>query len=287
MSSTPYELTARCLDLPELVDQADGELVLALPSGELERVVAAVAARRDPGALLQEKVDGCWCALAIGTGGIVESATSRSGLALRAADGWIGQRVHSFLADWTLIGEAECGTQWSAAHRDDNPIPRLHLYAAIDARGRRVSTDRVRALTLRHLHVRIAYVNECGAREDWAEFARRVLEAGGEGVVIRAVDGTCYRAKPRSTVDRVVARAYSKADHTGAPRRFADLAVTEAGRLRTVQSVLVPEAIERELRRGRVVAVAGASVSPAGVVRHARIVELRPRDEKQPAECTL
>lgn len=287
MSTTAYDLTARCRDLPELVDVVDGEVTLAMPAGELDRIVAAVAARREPGALLQEKVDGCWCALAVGPGGVITSATSRAGLPLRAADGWVGQRVHTFLAGWTLIGEAECGTQWSASHRDDNPIPRLHLYAALDARGRAVAHDRVRALALRHLHVRIAYVNECGPRESWSDFARRIIEAGGEGVVIRTAAGACYRAKPRSTVDRVVARAYTQADHHGEPRRFADLAVTEAGRLRTIQAVLVPEAIQRELRRGRVVAVAGASVSTAGVVRHARIVELRPRDEKMPAECGL
>lgn len=283
-----YEQTAHCRDLPELVDVVDGEVSLTLPESGLERIAAAVAARRAPGAVLQEKIDGCWAALAIGPGGRVESVTSRAGLHLRVAVGWIGERVHRLLEGWTLVGEVECGTAWASAHRDEDPIPRLHLYAAFDRQGRRVAGDRVRGLVLRHAHPRIVYIHEAGPRDDWAAWTRTVIEAGGEGVVIREANGATWRAKPRQTVDRVVSRVYTQADHNGQHRAHADLAVMVGGRLRRAQTVLVPEALQGELRRGTVVVVVGASVDQAtGVVRHARIVDARPRDEKQPAECTM
>jgi hypothetical protein len=99
-----------------------------------------------------------------------------------------------------------------------------------------------------------------------------VIEAGGEGVVIRDADGRCWRAKPRTTIDRVCAKTYIKPDHTGQDRRFADLAVVlQSGRLRSLQCCLVPECMEP--RRGDVLVVVGASVSETGVVRHARIVD--------------
>ena len=55
---TTYELTAHCRDLPELIDSRDGELTMAFPDGELGRVIAAVAGRREPGA--QARLD-VWC----------------------------------------------------------------------------------------------------------------------------------------------------------------------------------------------------------------------------------
>lgn len=277
-------------DMPELIDSdGDGGIVLAMPDGDLDRLVAAVAARRCPGARLEEKKDGAWVRLTIGADGLVAAATSRSGLGLKAARPWLGQRVHHIVAGWTLVGELERYTPGSVATRDDpeNAVGLVWVHSAWDRRGRPVDHDRLLRVLRRGLHSRLAPIPECPWSADWAAWTRVVIEAGGEGVVVKLPDGTCYRAKPRRHEDRVVVRAYREADHNDVQVNKADVGAYVGGQLRALQTVLVPARMGRAVRRGRVVLVAGPSMSADGVVRHGRIVEVRDVDDKQPQECTL
>jgi hypothetical protein len=292
---TIYSETARCQDLPELLDRHGDEVAMVLPDGSLDRLVGAVAARRAPGARLQEKVDGCWCAAKVGQDGRVESVTSRSGLHLRVAVAWIGEQLPLYLAGFTLIGEVEAGTHWASVERQaaddeggDSRLPRYHLYGALDRAGRPVKADRVRAIGRRLSHARVCYVREAAPRESWADFVRSVLDAGGEGVIIRETGGAIFRAKPRHTCDRYCSRVYTKADRHGQPRLFADLSVATGRTFRRVQTVLVPEGMTAAQLRKRVVVVTGASLDTVtGVVRHCRIADVRPEGEKLASECTI
>lgn len=279
-----YDLTARCRDLPELVSEAaDGTVSLSFPDGSIDRVVAAVAARRAPGAILQEKVDGCWCSMRLGADARVESVTSRAGLHLRVAVGWIGEQFARQLAGLTLIGEVEAGTHWASLHRDEDLLPRLHLYGALDRSGRALGHDRVRKLGAWIRHPRVQLVREAAWNEDWASFTRSVLDDGGEGVVIRDESGI-WRAKPRQTVDRFVSKVFYAEDRHGQRRLYATLSISVNGRFRRTQDVLVPEGLKPSELRRRVVVVVGASVDPrTGVVRHARIVDTR--EDKPADEC--
>ena len=112
-----YTTTAKCQDLPELLERFGDEVALVLPDGQLDRLVSAVAARRAPGARLQEKIDGCWCAMRLCADARVEAVTSRSGLHLRVAVAWIGEQYHRNLSGWTLIGEVEAGTHSASIER--------------------------------------------------------------------------------------------------------------------------------------------------------------------------
>ena len=290
-----YTSTARCRDLDELVDVADGVFTMAFPDGSIDRVVAAVAGRREPGARLQEKVDGCWCAMAIGDDGRVASVTSRSGLHLRVAVAWVGEQLHRNLAGWTLVGEVEAGTHWASLERQaeageggDPRIPRLHVYAALDKQGRPVDENKLRSVAKQWRHARVQLVREACPTESWSAFTQAVLDAGGEGVVIRAADGACWRAKPRHTADRYVSRVYLKADRHGTQRLFADLSVCRGKSFKRVQTVLVPEGMTAAQLRQKVVVVVGASMDLAtGVIRHARISDVRPVGEKLPTDCTV
>jgi hypothetical protein len=290
-----YTLTARCHDLPELVDQTEDGISLALPSGAIDRVVEAVAGRRGPCAILQEKIDGCWCALKLDAAARVESVTSRSGLHLRVAVAWMGEQFDRQLAGFTLIGEVEAGTHWSSVERHaeeseggDVRVPRLHLYAALDRAGRVLSVDRTRKLCRWIAHPRCLPVRECRPNESWETFTRSVLEAGGEGVVIRTADGEIFRAKPRTTVDRYVSRTYAKPDRHGTMRLFCDLSFFNGRSFTKAQTVLVPEAMTPQQLRRAVVVVVGASLDPVtGVVRHARIADVRPQGEKTARECVI
>jgi hypothetical protein len=302
MAHEHYEATARCLDLPELMDRIGDEVALSFPSGDYARVVEAVAARRTPGAALQAKVDGCWCAVRLDESGRVKSVTSRTGRPLRCAFGWVGEKVKHQLPGWTLIGEVEAGTTWSSRRRTREAarasdadaralvrVPRLHLYAAYDRQGRRVAEARLRSLPAWIGHPRIVAVRQCGPREDWSAFARSVLERGGEGVVIRAADGGLWRAKTRVTLDRVVVDTEYLRDHLGVRRLHVRLAyVRDDGVPVETQQVLAPEGARPEDLDGRVVAVTGASVDlVSGVVRHARIVEIREPGDKPIEDCRL
>lgn len=290
-----YESTARCHDLPELLEHEGGELVLSFPDGSIDRVVAAVAARQAPGVVLQEKIDGCWCALKLDEEGRVGSVTSRAGIPLRVGVAWLGEVVRWQLPGWTMIGELEAGTHWAAQERQaeedeggDARVPRFYLYAAFDRQGRRVPEARVRRLPGWVGHPRLVAVRQAAPGEDWAAFTRRVLDRGGEGVVLRYPDGSCFRAKPRLTCDRYISRVYYAPDRYGQQRLHADLSVVRGRGWRRVQQVLVPEGLTPAALRRRVVVVVGASVHPrTGVVRHARIAAVREPGDKSPRECLV
>jgi hypothetical protein len=292
-----YRETAKCRDLPELAERHGDEVALSFPDGQIDRVVAAVAARQATGAALQEKVDGCWCALRLDEKGRVESVTSRSGIYLRVAVGWVGETLRWQIPFWTLVGEVVAGTHWASEYRAREekregapvPIPQFHLYAAFDRQGRRVPEDRVRSLPAWIGHPRLVAVRQCERGQNWGDFTRSVIAAGGEGVVIREADGSVWRAKPRTTVDRVARTVVRRPDRHGVMRHYVVLAVaTEDGGLRSIQRVLLPEGMAPTRVARRVVVVVGASEDTrTGMIRHARIVDVREPGDKGEAECTL
>lgn len=288
MTHPLYDLTADCSDLPELLPSGDGDVVVALPAQATEAVIAAVRARQELGGTCQEKVDGCWCAMELDADGRVRTATSRAGLPLRyarSAPGWVQSTIHPALAGWTIVGELEAGTTRAMMRRDEER-PLFHVYAMFDSTGADRSDELARICF--DLGVdRMRPVRQALPGEDWGSFCQRILDDGGEGVVIRQ-GGRCYRAKPVLEVDRVVSRVFSERDRHGKLRVKAQLAVASRrgknARLRPLQIVILPRHLQPNDVLKRVVKVTGASVHK-GVVRHARIVEVRPEEEKQPHEC--
>jgi len=294
-----FSATAHCHDLPELVDRVDGEISLAIPTGDLDRIALAVAARRQPGAVLQEKIDGCWCVMQLNDQARVASVTSRSGLHLRVAVAWLGEQLPKQLAGLALIGEVEAGTHWSSLERQaeaaaaaepgDVRIPRLHLYAAMSRAGDELlSPDRVRKLGRWISHPRLIPIREAAPGEDWASFTRSVMAAGGEGVVIREASGRCWRAKPTTTIDRYASKVYEAPDRNGELRTFVALSAYVGRKWKIIQTVLAPEEMPASKLRNRVVVILGASLDPkTGVMRHARIAQIREEGDKTALDCTL
>jgi len=293
-----YYATAHCLDLVELVDKVDGEISLAIPTGDLDRIALAVAARRRPGDILQEKIDGCWCAMQLSGEARVASVTSRSGLHLRVAVAWLGEQLPKQLAGMTLIGEVEAGTHWSSLGRQaeaaaaaglgDTRIPRFHLYGALSSAGELLNPDRVRKLGRWISHPRLFPIHEATPREGWASFVYSVIAAGGEGVVIRESGGQCWRAKPATTIDRYASKVYEAPDRNGELRTFVALSAYVGRKWKIIQTVLAPEGMPASKLRNRVVVVLGACLDPqTGVVRHARIAQIREEGDKTALDCTL
>lgn len=292
MSHPLYDITADCDDLPELLPSDENGPALALPTTDHETVVASVRARQELGGVCQEKVDGCWCAMELGDDGRVRTATSRAELPLRyarSAPGWVGSVISPVLAGWTIVGELEAGTT-RASQRRDNGRPWFYVYAMFDADGVDRS-DEIARICWDVDAERMRPIRQALPGEDWGDFTQRVLDEGGEGVVIRQ-GGRCYRAKPLLEVDRVVGRVFQERDRHGKSRTKAQLCVASRrgknSRLSPLQIVILPRHIlPADVRGRRVAKVTGASITPQGVVRHARIVEVRPEEEKQWHECRL
>jgi hypothetical protein len=292
MSHPLYDATAHCQDLPELLPVDESGPALALPTTDHDTVVAAVRARQElGGGVCQEKVDGCWCAMVLDADGRVGTATSRAGLPLRyarSAPGWVGVTISPVLAGWTIVGELEAGTTRASQRRDDGR-PWLHVYAMFGPDGADRSDELARICWDLGVE-RMRPVRQALPGEDWGDFTRRILDQGGEGVVIRQ-GGHCYRAKPQLEVDRVISRVFSERDRHGKMRLKAQLAVAsrqgKSLRFRPLQIVILPRNIDAVGAVKRVAKITGASITPQGVVRHARIVELRPEEEKQLHECRL
>ncbi|MFZ5788963.1 MAG: hypothetical protein ACOY3Y_21195 [Acidobacteriota bacterium] len=292
-----YARTADCEDPAELVGAVGDGVALVLPDEDHAAVLAALRAKQAElggAGRCQEKVDGCWCALAFDGSGRIASATSRAGLPLRFARGetpWVGHRFSAALAGWTIVGELEAGTQRAAAVRDGERDlePLMYAFGAFDPDGVD-RTDRLPAVLSHIHHPRLRPVPEALPGEDWADFLRSVLDRGGEGVVVREPGGRCLRYKPVFEADRVALSVLSERDRNGKLRTKVRLGLcTSAGqrpRYRPTQTVIIPRHImPAELKGKRVVRVRGASVDADGVIRHASIADVRPREEKQPWEC--
>jgi hypothetical protein len=267
------------------------------PCGLLEpidpgRIVDAVASLEAPGRRLEEKVDGCWCALSIGDDGRL-AAISRAGLPLRQAGEWRGRLLGRDWAGWTIVGEVLAGTPAARAARDADPdgeaYPRVY---ATHAYYRGEDRSAMLAAVLAELPAvapwaRIAPMPACPPWESWRSWSTRVLGRGAEGLIV--VDGDRrWRVKPLDDVDRVVLGVRDELRRDGRPVAKVALGVAVRGgrrpRYRETQVVLLPRGAVAAQIVGRVVRVAGASVDPdSGVVRHARIAGLR--SDKIPSEC--
>ena len=287
MDTSLYARHTRLRDLPELYERDGVHLSL---STDVERVVAAVRARQALGGRCQEKIDGCYLELHLDQDGVVDRVTSRAGHSHQYAQDWLDEPLRVQLRGWTILGELVAGTHWASQQRQDGELPLVYVYGMIDASGRDRSDEVARKVPWLH-HPRLRPIPEAAPGQDWGDFARAVLERGGEGVVLRQPDGR-WRAKPVVTVDRYVSSCELEEDRHGWLRWKAWLSVPRSRGARTrwrrVQRVLLPEGIHpREVRR-RVVTVVGASVdTTTGVVRHARLGEIRPLGDKAPEECRV
>lgn len=294
MSHTLYR---EVIDLPELLPPPDSDgPVLQLADVDPERIVAAVAARQAAGGRLQEKVDGCWACAVVGTDGALGPVESRAGLRLRQGRRWAGRQLGARWAGWTIIGELEVGTTRARRAREDrneglDALDPWHVTELIDPAGRRIDGPELAMVVAQmaglDLRGRLHPVREALPGESWADFARDVFDRGGEGVVLRTLDGHIYRAKPLIDFDRVVLGIVEHVDRRRHVRLQARLGLcTSAGkrpRYRETQVVELPARAPR-LPRGTVVAVTGTSVNTeSGVVRFARIV--RVREDKPAHEC--
>ena len=295
-----HPLHREVLDLPGLHASADGP-VLQLPEVDLDALVAAVVARQRPGARLQEKADGCWACAHVGVDGTITSITARSGKPLRQGARWRGQFVGYRWGGWTIIGELETGTSRAKARRRSrgestaDSLDPWHVYGLVDPRGLVFDGPElgmlVAQLASTSPHGRIQAIHEALPGEPWAEFTRRVMNAGGEGVVVIEPDGTRYRAKPQVDLDRAVLGIVEHIDRRGRVHLQARIGVcTSAGarpRFRETQVVELPKGTRRsELPRGAVVSIVGSSVDlQTGVVQFARIVGIR--TDKAAADCRV
>lgn len=283
-------------DLPSLTPHGDGpELALAIRSPE--EIIDAVVAHEAPGARLQEKVDGCWACGVVGADGRIASVTSRAGLPLRFAVRWVGQEIGRRWIGWQIIGELEVGTTRALRRREErgetlaDTLDPWHVYGLLDPTGAPHEGMEIAALVGQmgghDLRGRLRPIAEAMPGESWAAFAASVLDAGGEGLIVRSTDGTLYRAKPQVDFDRAVLRIVEHIDRNGHARRQAEIGVcTSAGarpRYRATQHVELPAGSPR-LPRGTVVTIIGSSINAAsGAVRFARIVAVR--EDKAPEEC--
>lgn len=255
-------------------------------SWDISEIMAAIdAAQRDlpRGSAVEEKIDGHWCAIQVGHDGVVVSATSRAGLPLRVAIPWLGRRIRLF--GWTLIGEIVAGTEWSACERQhQGAVPDFRIFDAYCAKWGRVSRSRLERVIPSLGDRRLSLVARAKWGECWSDFAKRVLAAGGEGVVVKHADGSQrWKAKPILDVDMVVKRVFSEPDRDGRLRVKVGIGYADTDE---VQVVLLPSvATPDDIHRDDVVRVVGACKLCSGAIRHARIVEVRPIEDKPVEEC--
>lgn len=293
MGSPLYDLTADCADLPEFLPAEGDGPVVELPEVDPETIIAAVAARQAQGGVLQEKVDGCWCAMTVDERGRLRNPLSRAGLRLRFAADWVGVHVDPQFVGWTIVGELEAGTTRARRRRETREsrgwygLPIFHVYAMVDPAGAMHGPELAGQVAPLELAGRLRPVRQALPGQSWADFARRVFDEGGEGVVIRQ-GGACWRAKPLVTFDRYVMGIASEPDSKGRVCHKAILGVcTSAGarpRYQRLQVVELPRGVRWQDVKGLVVSVAGAAVDrESGVIRHARIVEVR--EDKAGWEC--
>jgi hypothetical protein len=298
-----YESTARCSDLPELLPQSgEGEVEMVLPESDPERVAEAVSARQADGGRLQEKVDGCWCCMTIDANGYLRNPMSRANLRLRYAAEWEGRQVSKRFAGWRIVGELDAATNRARRRREAREdkgwygAPLFHVYALVTPRGELLPGQEMAAgvgqMIGLEFHGRIRPVAEALPGESWGDFTRRVFEDSGEGVVIRTPGGAIFRAKPQADFDRFVSKIVNEPDSRGHVRRMAVLSVCiSAGdrpRFKAIQKVEMPKGWKNSDVIKRVVVVVGDSLNrETGAIRHARIVDVRSEDDKQPVECKL
>jgi len=305
--ATAHALYSSVTDLPELV--SDDELV-SLPSRDIAAILDAVEAREQAGATrIQEKVDGCWCALHVGASGRILSATARSGLPLRMAVEWVDKgerhrRLGYRWGGWTIIGECEAGTKRAGERREQREQsgnygpPPFHVFAVVAPNGdcyqghRDVADLLYRMLpganATSHWH-RMRPVREPNPGESWRSFAERIFAEGGEGVILHD-DGVLYRAKPVIDADRVVLKVVTEKDRNGTARPKALVGYCfcwgKRPQFRISQKVQVPRGTQRMLKRGTVVTVVSSHIDrKTGVVRHGRIAEIRQPEDKLATEC--
>jgi hypothetical protein len=299
MTHDAYEGTARCHDLPEL-ERRDGPW--SLLEIDADEVADAVAARRSEGGRLEEKVDGCWCAMRVADDGRLTDPRSRTDKVLRQAGRWRGVMVDRGLAGWLVIGEMFAGTSRArrARYRRGEELGPGHLdpfyvYSLRSPDGRTIAGTECAGIVGALNVERLLPVPSALPWGDWRQFTLDVLERGGEGVVIRHDDGTCHRAKARLEVDMVVLRRFAERDRRGRMRIKLDVGYCVSSgtrkRYRRTQTILAPgqDYLDStglnwgDFKPHAVVSVLGAMIGKGGIIRDARFSELR--KDKPASEC--
>jgi len=297
MTHPLYVETANCNDVPASLPSGTG-IDWSIPDHTPETILGIIAELEQLGGRIQEKVDGCWCAMSVDKHNRLVRARSRTNKPLRYAAEWRNFSVNPGFEGWQLIGELEAATTRAKHHRatreadlDFGPPP-YHVYAVVNPTGDVYDGwHDVMALLFQMIPPAmlgtIKPVDEALNGEPWADFARRILEADGEGCVIRR-DGECWRIKQRLDFDRYVASTVMEKDRNGRRRHKARLSICTSNgrrpRYRVAQTVVLPSGVWPRDVKGKVVTVVGSSIERAtGVIRHARIVEIR--DDKEGRDC--
>lgn len=298
MTHPLYTETAQCDDIPESLPSGAG-LNWETPDHSPETILGIVAELEQLGGRIQEKVDGCWCTMVVNEYNRLVLARSRTDKPLRYAAEWRYYKVNPGFAGWQLVGELEASTTRAKHHRkareknNDYGPPPWFIYAVVSPDGTVHDdyTTVVRVLSqllpMGMLALRIRPVAEALPGEQWVDFARRILENDGEGCVIRR-DGQCYRIKQRLDFDRIIKSCVTEPDRTGTIRHKARLSYCSSNgripRYKHTQTVVLPKGVFPRYVKGKVVTVVGSSIErDTGVIRHARIVEIR--DDKEGRDC--
>ena len=251
----------------------------------------------------EEKNDGHWCEATTDEEGTVVSLRGRSGKAFTNSnvEGLLGLRTH--LPDTVLVGELEAGTEAATTKFDSFGIRRIHVFDAVQVLGRSVvDLPYERRRDLLEMALVCSKDESFTSRvrltrrvtEGFSEFHRRVVEEGGEGLVLKKL-GRPYRPHGASgkTDDWVKMKRH----------RFVDYVVVGVGKSAGGSDNLqVGLFIEGTLQRvcgikqppshlnlhelvGRVIECRGAEVHSSGALRHGHFE--RVREDKNIEDCTL
>jgi ATP-dependent DNA ligase len=255
------------------------------------------------GFVVEEKNDGHWCEVITDATGKVIRVGGRSGKPFANAnvEGILGMQTH--LPDTVLVGELEAGTEAALMRHQRIGFHRVHLFDMVKLMGlatvelpyekRRELLEMALAKSTNGDFISRFRVTRRAA-EGFVAFYNKVIEEGGEGLVLKRL-GTKY--KPHGASGKTEEWVKVKAQH------FVDYVVMSVGKSSggsdnlqvglfiqgTLQRVCGIKQPPTHLRLhelvGKVIECRGAEVHQSGALRHGHFERIR--TDKSPAECTL
>jgi ATP-dependent DNA ligase len=255
------------------------------------------------GWVVEEKNDGHWCAVRTDAQGVVTQVIGRSGKSFENSnvEGILGMRTH--LPNTVLVGELEAGTEAALMRHDRLGYRRVHLFDVVELLGL-TTTDlpyekRRELLEMAHRKStdgvflsRFKVTRR--ATEGFIAFYNKVIEEGGEGLVLKKL-GALYKPHGASqkTESWVKVKALRYVDYVvvgiGKSSGGSDniqVGLFVEGTLQRVCGIKQPPAhLKLDQLVGKVIECRGAEVHQSGALRHGHFERIR--DDKVPMECTL
>lgn len=250
----------------------------------------------------EEKHDGHWAEITIGSDGRILKLTSRSGTIFSGSnvEGLIGAQTS--LVDTILIGELESGTEAANRHNVGMNHRRIHVFDVVKLLGhstmelvyekRRALLEQAFATALKNSK-KLLLVRQ--VTSGFTSFFDEVAKSGGEGIVLKRL-GRQYRQScgtDGKTDEWIRCKRYRFVDYVvmsigrsdgGSPNFQVGLYIR--GRLERVATIKnIPDGLDYEALVGRVIECKGAEVHESGALRHGHYE--RTRNDKDNDECTI